>query len=99
MIKGSFMKTLSIFFCVLVLSSMNLAFGAEEFDSGSCKVVDQSWSMEPLYCTNHGYPTEQPYRCYAVIETEGHRVKVWGGSCYATSFDCAFGEGKVEACD
>lgn len=64
---------------------------------GSCRVVDQSGSIEPWECRNS---TSGNIRCYADVEYgNGTRLRIWGG-CYGSFSDCwSTGAGGVDACD
>lgn len=82
-----------------MLTFLFVSLFAHSSFASDCKVVEQSWSHEPNYCQKRHFPQENVYRCYAVLEANGQRVKVWGSECWPTSYDCSFGEGKVDACE
>ena len=63
---------------------------------GSCKVIDQSGSLEPWECRD----SDGKIRCYADVEYgNGTRLRIWG-SCVSSYSDCwGSGAGNVDPCN
>ncbi|NUM89059.1 MAG: hypothetical protein HUU37_07640 [Bdellovibrionales bacterium] len=63
---------------------------------GSCRVVDQSGTIESWECRN----SEGNIRCYADVEYQnGTRLRVWGG-CVSSYGDCwSTGSSAVNPCN
>ena len=62
---------------------------------GSCRVIDQSGSIEPWECRNSDRGN---IRCYADVEYQnGTRLRLWG-SCVGSYSDC-WSSDSVDPCD
>jgi hypothetical protein len=66
------------------------------YNTMSCKIIDQDGSLDGWYCRN----SPGKIRCYADIEIDnGVKTRVWGG-CGESYSDCWWnGSSRVDACE
>ena len=66
--------------------------------AGSCKVTNNSGSLDGWFCRNDDGGS---IRCYAEVEFEnGSTATIQGSACYSSYSDCwSSGEGAFDPCD